>query len=690
MSILISATVATTASSNVILRTAANINAFYEQKFSGDASFELEGSLRPEGDHSYIFEDETGSTLIHRIRTVPPPETCSARLTGTALFKDHEAFAIATAATATGKASFRPPTDLKIRDVESSHLCFTEIRTTGQVIDAYEDDVDARFTLLLLKDGNAYLPVSFAVSRYPDPSIFIGARVEVTGTLLRAIRGTRKFSGPVLTDASVRMLVPPPADPFAAPLLQRSWYTMTPADISALDKHRTLGQVLATWNGDRALVRDSENNLINIILARGGVLPAPNTRVECVGYPQTDLFRITLANARWRPLADNDNRPCADEPSKPLTANTILLDTNGRKCIDGGRYGELIRLVGVVRSLPDAESPDKRLYLDSGRFKVPVDFSSFPHAADDIRIGAEIEVTGRCIIETSDWSPSDIFPQARGFFLVVRSADDFKVIRNPAWWTPARFISALLVLVGFLVAIFIWNLTLQTLVKRRARQIYKADLARTTLELRIEDRTNLAAEIHDALSQNLTGVSMQLEAAMRFGIENPENMTKHLEIADTVLKSCRTELRNSLWDLRNQALEEKDLNTAIRRTLLPNIKDVRLLVRFNVPRSRLTDATTHEILRIIRELAVNGIVHGGANEIRVAGSIDREHLLFSVRDNGVGFDPDLAPGVLQGHFGLKGVKDRLKRLSGTLDLKSTAAHGTVATISIPLPDPNLE
>ena len=78
-----------------------------------------------------------------------------------------------------------------------------------------------------------------------------------------------------------------------------------------------------------------------------------------------------------------------------------------------------------------------------------------------------------------------------------------------------------------------------------------------------------------------------------------------------MLTSCRTELRRCLWDLKSDALNERDFAKAIRMSTEPVLGNARLLVRFNVPRSRVNDSTAHAILSIIRELAANAVRHGG-------------------------------------------------------------------------------
>ena len=162
-------------------------------------------------------------------------------------------------------------------------------------------------------------------------------------------------------------------------------------------------------------------------------------------------------------------------------------------------------------------------------------------------------------------------------------------------------------------------------------------------------------------------------------------MLTHLGIAAQSLKSCRDELRNCLWDLRNRALESRDMDTAIRQTLAPHVAGVDVSIRFNVPRERISDNTAHTILRIVRELTLNGIRHGGATKIWIAGSIEGGRMHFSVRDNGCGFDPSSAPGFGEGHYGLLGIQERIDEFEGEFTLKSSPGKGTRATVSLNVP-----
>ena len=200
-----------------------------------------------------------------------------------------------------------------------------------------------------------------------------------------------------------------------------------------------------------------------------------------------------------------------------------------------------------------------------------------------------------------------------------------------------------------------------------------------------EERTRLAVELHDTIAQNLTGASFEINAAERLMPTDADESLKHLGRAARTLKSCRDELRNCIWDLRNRALDAPDMNTAIRRTLEPHIADTSLSVRFNVPRTTFSDNSAHALMRIIRELTLNAIRHGGAKSVKIAGSVESGVLNFSVRDDGSGFDPDKCPGLREGHFGLQGVRERIKKFNGTMTIESNAQTGTRIAITMALP-----
>jgi signal transduction histidine kinase len=66
------------------------------------------------------------------------------------------------------------------------------------------------------------------------------------------------------------------------------------------------------------------------------------------------------------------------------------------------------------------------------------------------------------------------------------------------------------------------------------------------------------------------------------------------------------------------------------------------------------------------------------------GVLNKDRLMFSVSDNGVGFDPRDRPGMEQGHFGIEGVMERVKGLGGGIDITSAPGNGTSITIKIPI------
>lgn len=236
-------------------------------------------------------------------------------------------------------------------------------------------------------------------------------------------------------------------------------------------------------------------------------------------------------------------------------------------------------------------------------------------------------------------------------------------------------------LTAALAAILLWNKSLRKLAERRGRELYKTEIGKADAELRISERTRLAVELHDSIAQNLTGAFFQIEAADIARQSDPSALECCLKSAMRTLQSCREELRYCLWDLRNNVLDEDNAIDVLRRTLSPHVGTAQLTINANLPRSRISDNTFHTLLRIARELVSNAVRHGKAEKISVSARFKNATLVLAVSDDGIGFDPKNRPGTDDGHFGLQGIEDRIRKMSGRLDIESHPGHGTHITVN---------
>lgn len=315
--------------------------------------------------------------------------------------------------------------------------------------------------------------------------------------------------------------------------------------------------------------------------------------------------------------------------------------------------GDTATIRGFVRELPSLEIADGVFGLITVDGPVKVDARERRKEVATLVNDCEIEI--KVYLSESEY---------------LYRGDGLTILSRPSWWDLQRasFAAGFLLVVAILT--LIWNRILKNQVERRGQELLKERLASSENRLKVEERTRLAVELHDSLAQNLAGVSMELSA-------------KHVDSAQKMLKVCRSELRNCLWDLRSRALEETDMKTAIQRMLLPTINDSRLSVRFNVPRNSMADNSAHALMRAVRELVNNAINHGHASSIRVAGELKDGWINCSIADNGQGFDTSRAPGASEGHFGLQGIRERISRLNGQFSIVSTPGNGTKARLSIP-------
>ena len=541
---------------------------------------------------------------------------------------------------------------------------FRNVTFTGTVIDAFPDELDPNWKWLLVSKNSTVvsLAVNDRESTDDDLNALIGCEISATG-LCAPNTGRRRFVGSrlrVTEFGKINVLQRESDAIFDAPQLNPV------APIHEFSRARVDGRVIALWDANRAFISTGDGHAVEVRFRSGRALPAVGTHVRVVGFVEADIFYSRLSQAVWK---------AADAPRPPPLAvqsvvpKRLLENATASRRIESDFNGRLIHLTGTVQGRPSEVSGRVVIQLSCDGYLIPLDVTSASEAATAVEPGSTLSVVGVCLMEFDAQTRIANLPRIKGFSLIVRSPADLTVLSTPPWWTVTKLLHVIFFLVLILAAILVWNLSLRRIAERRGRELFRENVARISADLRTEERTRLAVDLHDSLAQMLTGVSLQIDAG-------------EYEIASKSLKSCRDELRNCLWDLRNQTLEERDMGEAIRRTLKPHIGTAQLLVRFNVPRAKLSDSTAHSVLMIVRELATNAVRHGHAKTIRVAGGLDADELRFSVRDDGCGFDPDRCLGMAEGHFGLQGIRERVKRCDGTIAIESALGKGTRVTISL--------
>ena len=575
------------------------------------------------------------------------------------------------------------PVPCQPEDIYSGRRLYDLVRVRGTVIDAFRDETNPDYCFIVLAYGADTLYCSSFNLGDTDLSSLVDAHVAIDGLCFR--HTTRSPRNPLRYEIAIEradditVLNASPDDPFNVPILDSDVYEICHPAPDSPRRKRLVGTVAAVWRKNRVLLRKADGTCSLVDLLENNPPPVGET-IEAAGLPETDFYHLNLSRAIWRKTGAT---PVDDPPPEEVTVDRILADAAGRPKYDITYHSRVIRVTGTVSNLPTRDDADV-MHLTCGEYLVPVAVGNAREAIDDLLLDSTVEITGVCIMETENWRPQEPFPHVKGMSVVLRRASDLRILSKPNWWTIGKSLAVIGSLLAVIAVILIWNAVLRRLVTRKGHELVREQIRNERARLKAEERTRLAVELHDTISQNLTGISMQIDAATNLIDRNVEKSLRHLAVASRTLDSCRSELRNCIWDLRHGALDAVDMDDAIRGALASRIGDTNLIMRFSVSRARFSDNFAHALIQIVRELATNAVLHGRARNLRVAGALENERLLVSVVDDGTGFDPANCPGIDKGHFGLQGIRERLKSLNGTITIDSAPGRGTRAVFSLAL------
>ena len=567
-----------------------------------------------------------------------------------------------------GRGKAPRPIEGPATEVMGGRFDFHRAYLVGEVRAIEPSGSDPRWTYIsVISDAHQYYaPIPTLGTALPQLESLVGSTVRLDG-FPDSHNGSFRFLDErrfvVAGLDRIEILSPPPKDPFDGAPSVESLHKLPAETLPRLGRHRARGHLLTVWQSRNALLRMSDKRIALVEFSDATTLRRGQA-VEIIGYPSTDGFTLSLSQAIGRPTGGKS----ADEPSVRVFSDSDMANRiSDAYPLKSPLQGRRIRIDGTIADFGDAQSEIKTLPLSVAGRLIDVDFSSAQEALDSIVPGCRVRVTGTCVLATENWSAISSGVKLSGIRLVVDRAGDLAILARPPWWTPARLTAAIAILVFVIAAILIWNRQLRKLSEKRGRELFRERAASALAEQKKAERTRLAVEIHDSISQILTGAAMQLDAG-------------ETNAAKRILASCRRELRACLWDLRSRALDAENFADAVRETLAPNLGGRDVVVDMDIPSSAMSEGLRHAALCIMREAAVNAVRHGKAGTVAVSGELDGRRLTFSVVDDGRGFDPANARDSKVGHFGILGMKERAKAFGGSVTISSSPEAGTEVSV----------
>ncbi len=199
----------------------------------------------------------------------------------------------------------------------------------------------------------------------------------------------------------------------------------------------------------------------------------------------------------------------------------------------------------------------------------------------------------------------------------------------------------------------------------------------------VEERNRLARELHDSVSQKLFGLVLSAEAAATLLDRDGGEARAELERLRELAQEAMDELRSLVFELRPPALESEGLATALRKhvDVLRRVYRREITVEVAGAPRRAPDLE-REVFRIAQEALQNALRHADAGRLGVELAAADGLLELTVRDDGVGFDPE-AVGIRSRRLGLTSMEERAEAIGGTLRIESRAGAGTTVRLEVP-------
>ena len=220
--------------------------------------------------------------------------------------------------------------------------------------------------------------------------------------------------------------------------------------------------------------------------------------------------------------------------------------------------------------------------------------------------------------------------------------------------------------------------------RKRAEEALKY-LGSRLIAAQEEERKRVARELHDDLNQRMAVLSIELEQ-LRQGIQKPCSLRRHLHKLQLQAQEISSDIHRLSYQLHPSKLDHLGLAAAVKSLCdeLSHVQSGKPRIHFHqsgIP-ADLPKDTTLCIFRIAQEVLRNCVKHSGAESAQVVLAKTDHAIRLSISDNGCGFDTK--SDLMEKGLGFISMQERLRLVSGEINICSQPRRGTRIDVSVPL------
>jgi signal transduction histidine kinase len=464
----------------------------------------------------------------------------------------------------------------------------------------------------------------------------------------------------------VTVVEPAPTDIFADARKSVPDLLMFDPQSSALRRVKVSGQIMHRRDGEY-FAMDGTNGFRFIPTKTANL--AVGELVEVAGFPRLTGPSPVLEEAVVRKVG-----PAPLRDARPLDTSLLFRAHN-----DAVR----VKVQALLLNLSDDH---RTLELQTGLKRFIARLDDPPANASRLPVGSRLELTG--VYAGNGWSRPD-GKDVASFELLVNSMEDIRMLARPPFWTLQRTLILAGVLLGILALSLVWIRLLHHEVQQRTielrAEVHNREQAERQHAL-AQERARIARDLHDDLGSSLTEICMLAISSPNLKLPNNDAAERMESIAGksrTLIKA----LDEIVWVVdpaRDTLVSMVHYLASYVEEYLTGMKIAcRVQIQNSFDDQPVSGQVRHHLFLAVKEALNNAVRHSNATEISFRIRAVDHHLDISITDNGTGFD---LSGQSAGH-GLANLRERLKQINGTCELKSAPGAGTTVALQIPFSAP---